>query len=88
MPALHGAEHAKNMNRNNRPTEAHRAPFYLAIVRLPRPPLPPALSTARQGTIGCDTAQDRSWLVPGGVPYDEQLLRLRGDNHLWRRRDG
>ena len=27
------AESSKNMNKNNRPTEAHRALFYLAILR-------------------------------------------------------
>lgn len=76
------------MNKSNRPTEAHRAPFYPAIVRLLRLPPPPALSTTRQSPIGCEMPPGRSWPVPNGIPGDEQPFRLCGDKHLRHRRDG
>lgn len=76
------------MNKNNRPTEAHSAPFYLAIVRLLRLPLASALSTTRQSTMGCELPLRRSWPVSSGGAGDEQLLRLRGGQRLSRHRDG
>ena len=76
------------MNKNNRPTEAHRAPFYPAIVRLLRLPPPRASSTTRQRTMGCEAPQGRSWPVSSGIPGDEQPLGLSGDKHLRHRRDG
>jgi len=54
MKALHRAERAKNMSKNNRPTEAHRAPFYLAIVRLCCLAPPSTPSTVRWNATGCE----------------------------------
>lgn len=76
------------MNKNNRPTEAHRAPFYPAIVRLLRLPPPLALSMTRESTTGRDLPQGRSWPVSSGSAGDEQPLWLRGGQRLLRRLDG
>jgi hypothetical protein len=66
------------MNKNNHPTEANRAPFYLAIVRLLRLPPPPALSMTRQRTRRCELPRRRSWPVSASIAGDEKPLRLGG----------
>ncbi|GGO61375.1 hypothetical protein GCM10011315_37920 [Roseovarius pacificus] len=76
------------MNKNNRPTAAHRAPFYPAILRSWCPPPPPAPSKARQSTMEREVRSPGSWLDLTSLPLDKEALRLRGDARLWHRRDG
>lgn len=86
--ARHGAERAENPSKNNRPTEAHRAPFYLAIVRLLCLPLPLAPSMTRRGTIAREWRPARSWAISwGGTCDDKGGVRCRG-RIGWARRDG
>lgn len=75
------------MNNNNRPTDAHRAPFYPAILRswCLSPPLAP--SKTRQGTTECEVSSRGSWLDLASLPLDKEALRLRGDARLRHRRD-
>ena len=86
--ALHGVERAKNMNKNNRPTDAHRAPFYPAIVRSLRLPPPPAFSMARQSPRGCTLMAGRSWPASRCIARDKQLLALQGRDRIRGRREG
>lgn len=46
---------ARKPNKNNIPTDAHGAPFYLAIIRL----LPPALFIIRHSALGNQRVQNQ-----------------------------
>lgn len=86
--ARHGAERAEKPSKNNRPTEAHRAPFYLAIVRLLCLPLPLAPSMTRRNTRGCEWRPARSWAISwSGACDDKGRIRCCG-RIGWPRRDG
>ena len=76
------------MNKNNRPTAAHRAPFYPAILRSWC--LPPRLapSKTRQSTTECEVSSRGSWPDLTSFSPDEEALGLRGDARLRHRRDG
>ena len=67
------------MNKNNRPTAAHRAPFYPAIDRSLG--LPPVLehATARQRSKSCKGVVVGSWCGPKAATHHEQSLRQRND---------
>lgn len=76
------------MNKNNRPTAAHRAPFYPAILRSWCPPPLLAPSKTRQSTTECEVSSRGSWPGLTSLLLDEEALGLRGDARLLRRRDG
>ena len=76
------------MNKNNRPTAAHRAPFYPAILRSWCPPPPAVPSNALQSTIACEVSSRGSWPDLTSLRMDEEALRLRGEARLRQRRDG
>lgn len=74
-----GVKRWKFPNKNNRPTEAHLAPFYLAIERMVCPSPLPTFPSPRENPPERERGRECSWRISGAITDDEQSGRLRND---------